>query len=114
MKKVVLLLPFLLGFSLNLSAQQSLRVPAYRGVIERVQPSGDTLHIYLRGDEHSHFTMTTDGWQVRENKDGYLCYARKRWGRIVPSRWMAHDERLRTEKEKKFLIRKGIQKITTK
>lgn len=110
MKKIVLLLPLLLGCYLNVFAQHSSRVPAYRGVIERVQPSGDTLHIYLRGDEHSHFTMTTDGWQVRENKDGYLCYARKRWGRIVASRWMAHDEKFRTEKEEKFLIRKGINK----
>lgn len=114
MKKLAILLPFLLGICLSILAQQPQRVPAFRGVIEHVQPSGDTLHIYLRGDERSHFTMTVDGWQVRENKDGYLCYARKRWGRVVASRWLAHDENMRTEKEKKFLSRKGINKTNNK
>lgn len=108
MKKTIIILTLLLGTG-YLAAQQ--RVPAYRGEIERIQPNGDTIHVYLRGDEHRHWTMTTDGWQVSENKKGYICYAVKRCnGTIAASRKVAHDEAARTKKENNYLKRKGIKK----
>ena len=87
-------------------------VPAYRGVIERIQPNGDTLHIYLRGDEHQHYTMTTDGWQIVENKKGVLCYAlHSKDSTIVASRKQAYNKEKRSRCEMHWLQRKGIQKM---
>jgi len=106
---VLITLAFAL-LSLSAAAQSPKRVPAFRGVIERVQPSGDTIHIYLRGDERSHFAMTIDGWQIMENKKGYLCYAVLKRGIPVVSSRVAHDAAKRGKCENRFLRRKGIQK----
>lgn len=66
-------------------AQKPARVPAYPGVIERIQPNGDTIHIRLHGDERMHWMTLEDGKTlVRENKKGYICYAKKKKnGQIV-------------------------------
>ena len=85
--------------------------PAYPGVIERVQPNGDTLQTYLRCDEHKHWTMTLDGWQVVENKRGYLCYAKQRKnGRVVAGCKKAHNPEQRTACEVKWLEKHGVKK----
>ena len=92
-------------------AQQPQRVPAYRGIIPRVQPNGDTLHIYLRGDERSHYAMTEDGWQVIENKRGWLKYAKRNCkGKVVGSCRKAHDEAKRTKREMKWIKKYGIRR----
>lgn len=86
-------------------------VPAYPGVIERVQPDGDTLHTYLRGDERKHWTMTLDGWQVMEDRHGCLCYATTNCiGKAVPSCKQAHDKEQRTAREAVWLEKHGIKK----
>ncbi len=86
-------------------------VPAYPGVIERVQPDGDTLHTYLRGDEHKHWKMTLDGWQIMEDKHGRLCYATTNCaGKAVPSRKQAHNKEQRTARETAWLEKHGIKK----
>ena len=69
MKKVFLLVAVMATMMLGMQAQEPARVPAYRGLIERVQPNGDTLRTYLRGDEHKHWMMTEDGWQILEIGD---------------------------------------------
>lgn len=87
-------------------------IPAYRGVIERVQPNGDTLRIYQRGDERQHYAMTVDGWQILENGKGYICYATQdKTGKAVASRKKAHNEEKRCCCEQRWLRRHGIQKI---
>jgi len=92
-------------------AQGPARVPAYRGLIERIQPNGDTLRVYLRGDERSHFTMTEDGWQVIENKKGWLKYAKKnRKGEAVMSCRKAHNAEKRGKCETRWIKRKGVRK----
>lgn len=86
-------------------------VPAYPGVIARVQPDGDTLHTYLRGDERMHWTMTMDGWQVMEDKHGHLCYATTNCtGKVVPSRKQAHNKEQRTARETTWLEKHGVKK----
>ena len=86
-------------------------VPAFPGVISRVQPDGDTLHVYLRGDERSHFTMTEDGWQVMEDEKGWLKYAKKnRKGKVVVSWRKAHDAGKRKKCEIKWINKYGIKK----
>lgn len=59
--------------------QKTSRVPAYQGVIERVQPNGDTVYVRLHGDERHHWMTLEDGKTlVKENKKGYICYAKKK------------------------------------
>ena len=83
MKRLLLILA--LGFSLLAIAQKPARVPARPGVIERVQPNGDTIRVRLHGDERKHWMTLEDGKTlVKENKKGYICYAKKKKdGRIV-------------------------------
>ena len=84
MKRLLLILT--IGGALCVWAQQKpSRVPAYRGVIERVQPNGDTVYVRLHGDERHHWMTLEDGVTlVKENKKGYICYAKKKKdGRIV-------------------------------
>ncbi len=89
-------------------------VPAYPGVIERVQPNGDTLQTYLRGDERMHWMMTLDGWQIKEDKRGRLCYATLNCkGDVVASRKQARNEDRRTQCEKRWLDRHGVKKEVT-
>ena len=68
-----------------MAQQRPARVPAYQGVIERVQPNGDTIYVRLHGDERKHWMTQEDGVTlVKENKKGYICYAKKKKdGRIV-------------------------------
>lgn len=59
--------------------QKPSRVPAYQGVIERIQPNGDTVYVRLHGDERQHWMTLEDGKTlVKENKKGYICYAKKK------------------------------------
>lgn len=90
---------------------QRRHVPAFRGVIEKIQPDGDTLHTYLRGDERYHYSMTTDGWQIMENKKGVLCYAKLKRGKVTASRKVAHDAQKRKKCEQRWLKRHGIMKM---
>ncbi len=110
MKRIYILFPLVL-LALSSHAQTVRRVPAYRGVIERVQPNGDTLLTYLRGDERKHWMMTVDGWQIAENRRGRLCYMmRNRHGDAVVSRKTAHNAADRKRHEQRWLNRYGIKK----
>ena len=87
MKRLLLILT--IGSALCVWAQQKpARVPAYQGVIERVQPNGDTVYVRLHGDERKHWMTLEDGKTlVKENKEGYICYAKqKKNGQIVATR----------------------------
>ena len=83
MKRLLLILA--LGCGLLAIGQKPVRVPAYHGVIERIQPNGDTIYVRLHGDERRHWMTLEDGKTlVQENKKGYICYAKKKKdGRIV-------------------------------
>lgn len=77
------------GMVYSASAQnRPSRVPAYQGVIERIQPNGDTVHVRLHGDERKHWMTLEDGKTlVKENREGYICYAKKKKnGKIVATR----------------------------
>ncbi len=111
MKKTVFLLMTLCLLTGYTEAVPPHRVPAYKGVIERVQPNGDTLQTFLRGDERTHWMMTVDGWLIGENPRGRLCYmTRTRHGDTVLSRRTAHNATDRKCSEKRWLIRHGIKK----
>lgn len=85
MKRLILILA--MGCGLLAIGQKPARVPARPGVIERVQPNGDTIYVRLHGDERHHWMTLADGQTlVKENKKGYICYAKKnKNGQIVPT-----------------------------
>ena len=111
MKKIITIV-FAVLLAYNLYAQQPMRVPAYQGLIERVQPNGDTLRTYLRGDERSHYMMTEDGWQISEDAKGWLRYTkRNRKGELVTGCRKARNAENRSQCEKRWLKRHGVMKV---
>ena len=111
MKKGILMVAVMAMMALGVQAQAPAKVPAYRGLIERVQPNGDTLRTYLRGDEHFHFATTEDGWQIKEDKKGWLKYAKlNRKGEAVISWRKAHNAEKRSKCETKWLEKHGVKK----
>lgn len=79
MKQLFIILSVVCMTSGVLAQQKPARVPAYQGVIERVQPNGDTVYVRLHGDERKHWMTLEDGVTlVKENKKGYICYAKKK------------------------------------
>lgn len=96
MKKLLLI--GVIGCELLVFGQQMpARVPAYKGVITRVQPNGDTVYVLLHGDERKHWMTLTDGnTLVQEDRSGYICYAKKKKdGRIV-----ATSKKVKPDKKK--------------
>lgn len=111
MKKILLLVALAATMVLGVQAQTPAKVPAYRGLIERVQPNGDTLQTYLRGDEHMHWMMTDDGWQIVETNKGWFKYAKQnRKGDVKASCRKAHNADKRSKSETKWLEKYGIKK----
>ena len=71
MKQLFIILSIVCMTSGVLAQQKPARVPAYKGVIERVQPNGDTVYVRLHGDERKHWMTLEDGVTlVKENKKG--------------------------------------------
>ena len=87
MKRILFILAIVCGLAV-MAQQKPARVPAYKGVIERIQPNGDTVYVRLHGDERRHWMTLEDGKTlVKENNKGYICYAKKKKdGRIVATR----------------------------
>lgn len=111
MKKIFLMAVMAMMIGIGAQAQGPARVPAYRGMIERVQPNGDTLRTYLRGDERQHWAMTEDGWQIQEDKKGWLKYTRlNRKGEAVVSCRKAHNAEKRSKCEKRWLEKYGVKR----
>ena len=113
MKRVFMMMALLATMVLSVGAQeaQPAKVPAYRGIIERVQPNGDTLRTFLRGDERMHWMMTEDGWQIKETSRGWLKYVKmNRKGQVVASCRKAHNVEKRSKCEIKWLDKHGVKK----
>ncbi|MBR1481260.1 MAG: hypothetical protein IJ609_04985 [Paludibacteraceae bacterium] len=104
MKRILILTMLALTGLVGLQAQRPAHVPAPRTPITRVQPNGDTLTVLLRGDEHHHFMMTTDGYLLREDAKGYICYAYYApKGNIVVGKRRAHNADKRSRCEQRYL-----------
>ena len=111
MKRILFIVAMMATLCIGANAQQGpSRVPAYPGVIERTQPNGYTLRTYLRGDERQHWAMTEDGWQILENKKGWLVYAKqKKDGTVIASNKKARNAADRCKCEKRWLEKHGKQ-----
>jgi len=117
MKKILMMVALMATMVLGVQAQEAEAapkrhsVPAYRGLIVREQPNGYQLRTYLRGDEHFHWSMTEDGWQIVETSKGWHKYAKlNRQGKVVAHWRKAHNAEDRGRCEKKWLEKHGIKK----
>ena len=111
MRKILMMTAMMAMMWTGVYAQQPAKVPAYRGIIERVQPNGDTLRTYLRGDEHRHWMMTEDGWQIKESKRGWLKYAKtNRKGEVVISCRRARNAEDRSKCQQRWLEKHGVKR----
>ncbi len=108
----IILMAVIAMLGMGVYAQQPAKVPAYRGMIERVQPNGYTLRTFLRGDEHKHWMMTEDGWQIKESKRGWLKYAKmNRKGEVVISCRRARNAEDRSKCQQRWLEKHGVKRI---
>lgn len=114
--KKILVIAIVAAMALGIHAQaqegrKAAKVPAYRGLIERVQPNGDTLRTYLRGDEWSHYMMTEDGWQIEETKGGWYKYVKtNKKGQVKIGCRKAKNAEKRSKCEMRWLEKHGVKK----
>ena len=87
---------------LLLSTVSLWAVPARRVSITVEQPDGTQLVLTMRGDEHFHCLVTSDGVPVVRHEGAYY-YAIMMDGGMEPSALLAHEAELRTDEEKAFL-----------
>ncbi|WP_308267225.1 M6 family metalloprotease domain-containing protein [Prevotella sp.] len=85
----------------------SYAVPAQMVARHIGQPDGSVLDVYLYGDEHFHFFMTTDSVPVFGTARG-LCYADIRGEWLVVSDVLAHNAPERKHMETTFVSNKTI------
>lgn len=80
-------------------------VPAYPELIQFRQPAdGNTVWIYLKGDERVHWAETEDGYSLMHRNDGSLVYAMlDANGDMVASDYLATDKGQRTPEVEAFL-----------
>lgn len=87
-----------------------LHVPAAPWPMEWTQPDGTSVTFFLRGDEHWHYQMTTDGFVLVE-QDGALYYGiAGEDGQIVAGKRIAHNPNKRRCCEKRWLRKNGLIK----
>lgn len=94
----------------NMAARQY--VSAYPEPVEVQQPDGTPLTIMLSGDEFSHYTMTTDGYTLLQDENGYYRYAETNAdGHMVISNVTASNPDSRGPQESLYLqaIKPGIR-----
>ncbi len=98
MKKIISLLLFLI-VSLNIFAST-----AFPEKVEFIQPNGEKLSIFMKGDEFVKYAMTVDGFTLLYDSEGYFNYAYvNEDGNLVPSAFHAQDITKRTFNETNFL-----------
>ena len=113
MKKIL----SIIGFLMMVCSMYA--VPAHPGILDYIQPNGDTLQVRLIGDARFHCYTTADGLLLQKNEKGFFCYAvwqeysgkngeTKR--KAVALKRKAHNEVDRSRCENKWIIRKQIPK----
>lgn len=85
------------------AVQTAMAVPAKPGVIERHQADGSSVSVMLRGDEHSHFLLSEDGFPLVD-VGGLLFFASvDAEGNASPSPFRAVAPAMRDQATREFL-----------
>ncbi len=80
------------------------KAPAYPGLIHYELPDGYILEIFLKGDEHQHAVMTSDGYYLVMNDQGYYEYAtRNAYGDLLKSGFIARNPADRSQDTIEYL-----------
>jgi M6 family metalloprotease-like protein len=106
--KVSSLLLFLL---FGLYPIQTKAVPAYPDAIHYTQPDGNTVTIFLKGDEKVNWSESIDGYTLMKNSQGAYEYAVLNTNNdLIPSGVQAMDPANRTQSVKTMLngVTKGL------
>lgn len=98
MKKIVYLLLFSLMVSLHTQAIQPIRK-----TWPVTQSDGTVINVYRHGNGFVAYFTSTDRKILVKNEQGDLCYALLEDGKLVASKYIAHEPALRTSAEKAFL-----------
>lgn len=86
----------------------AMAVPAKPGVRVYTQPDGSKVSVEMFGDEHFHYTQTTDGYLVVMSEDGWFEYAKvTKTGAFKSTGIKAKDSEYRSSREKTRLQRIG-------
>ncbi len=110
--KKVLFIALMAMMAVGMAAQNHAKVPAYRGMREIEQPDGYKLRTYKHGDEHYHFAMTEDGWQIKTDSKGWMKYAKTNCKGEVVCHWRkARNAEDRSKYAKRWLKKHGINKM---
>ena len=107
----MMLIAVMAMMAMGMYAEGPAKMPAYRGLMEAKQPDGYVLRMYKRGDEHMHWSMTEDGWQIKTDKKGWLKYAKTNCKGQVVCHWRkARNAEDRSKYAKRWLAKHGIKK----
>jgi len=91
MKKNTLKSFIILAFLL-FSTSILFAVPAFPDPVVITQPNGETLTVFIKGDERINWYESLDGYTLLYNKDRYLTYAQlDEAGDLQPSEFIATD-----------------------
>ena len=72
-------------------------VPAYPGLVKLLQPDGEEVTVYMRGDEKVHWMESPDGYSLLYDKDKRIVFAATgETGNMIPSSIVYRDALLRS------------------
>ncbi|MDR0543631.1 MAG: immune inhibitor A, partial [Dysgonamonadaceae bacterium] len=72
---------------MSIMSQAAFAVPAVPWPVEKIQPDGTKISVYIRGDEKVHWFESLDGYTLMYDSNKYLAYAEQdAKGSLVPSK----------------------------
>ena len=73
--------------ALSLSFSAAFAIPAKPGLINATQPDGTSINIYLSGDEFANSALSTDGYLLITDSEGFYVFADTDYqGNIIPTK----------------------------
>lgn len=77
--------------AMSMATSAVYAVPAKPGLLRYATTGGDSISVYLRGDEHSHFFTTSDGYMLLRGDDETFRYAVPAGNKLKESAMLASD-----------------------
>ena len=98
---------FVFIFLISIITHQAIAVPAVPWPVEKQQPDGSTIQVYIRGDEKVNWLESLDGYTLMYDSQKNIVYAElDAKGDMIPSK-MIYGKQLRSAE--KANLEKGIR-----